>query len=105
CSPPPQPSPARGGGSLPRHLLPPPPQAGEGRGGGAGAPRSKGPHSRCSSIVAIVAQPHRRRSRAVMSTQAMGPATGWSWLARAVNLGRANPKAVIGAIALVALVA
>ncbi|MGJ4730299.1 hypothetical protein [Luteimonas sp. SDU101] len=40
-----------------------------------------------------------------MSTRAMGPATGWSWLARAVNLGRGNPKAVIGAIALVALVA
>ena len=40
-----------------------------------------------------------------MSTRAMGPATGWSWLARAVNLGRANPKAVIGAIAIVALLA
>lgn len=40
-----------------------------------------------------------------MSTRAMGPGTGWSWLARAVNLGRNNPKAVIGAIALVALVA
>ena len=40
-----------------------------------------------------------------MSTRAMGPATGWSWLARAVNLGRSNPKAVIGAIGLVALVA
>lgn len=40
-----------------------------------------------------------------MSTRAMGPATGWSWLARAVNLGRGNPKAVIGGIALVALLA
>ena len=40
-----------------------------------------------------------------MSTRAMGPGTGWSWLARAVNLGRNNPKAVIGGIALVALVA
>jgi hypothetical protein len=40
-----------------------------------------------------------------MSTRAMGPGYGWSWLARAVNLGRGNPKAVIGAIALVALVA
>lgn len=40
-----------------------------------------------------------------MSTRAMGPATGWSWLARAVNLGRNNPRAVIGGIALVALVA
>jgi len=35
----------------------------------------------------------------------MGPGCGWSWLARAVNLGRGNPKAVIGGIALVALVA
>ena len=40
-----------------------------------------------------------------MSTRAMGPGHGWSWLARAVNLGRGNPKAVIGGIALVALVA
>ncbi|MDH7452155.1 hypothetical protein QF205_03540 [Luteimonas composti] len=40
-----------------------------------------------------------------MSTRAMGPATGWSWLARALNLGRGNPKAVIGAIAVVALLA
>ena len=31
---------------------------------------------------------------AVMSTRAMGPGHGWSWLARAVNLGRGNPKAV-----------
>lgn len=40
-----------------------------------------------------------------MSTRAMGPGYGWSWLARAVNLGRQNPKAVIGGIALVALLA
>src|SRR5690606_41508214 len=40
-----------------------------------------------------------------MSTRAMGPATGWSWLARADNPGRGNPKAVIGGIALVALLA
>lgn len=40
-----------------------------------------------------------------MSTRAMGPGYGWSWLARGVNLGRRNPKAVIGALALVALVA
>src|SRR5690606_39964748 len=30
---------------------------------------------------------------------------GWSWLARAVNLGRHNPRAVIGGIALVAALA
>jgi hypothetical protein len=40
-----------------------------------------------------------------MSTRTMGPGAGWSWLARAVNLGRHNPRAVIGAIALVAAVA
>lgn len=40
-----------------------------------------------------------------MSTRTMGPGHGWSWLARAVNLGRGNPKAVIGGIALVALIA
>lgn len=40
-----------------------------------------------------------------MSTRAMGPGAGWSWLARAVNLGRHNPRAVIGGIALVAALA
>jgi len=35
----------------------------------------------------------------------MGPGAGWSWLARAVNLGRHDPRAVIGAIALVAALA
>lgn len=40
-----------------------------------------------------------------MSTRTMGPGAGWSWLARAVNLGRNNARAVIGAIALVAALA
>ena len=40
-----------------------------------------------------------------MSTRTMGPGAGWSWLARAVNLGRHNARAVIGAIALVAALA
>lgn len=40
-----------------------------------------------------------------MSTRTLGPGAGWSWLARAVNLGRHNPRAVIGAIALVAALA
>ena len=40
-----------------------------------------------------------------MSTRTMGPGAGWSWLARAVNLGRSNARAVIGAIALVAALA
>ncbi|TWG92163.1 hypothetical protein L599_000200000350 [Luteimonas sp. J16] len=40
-----------------------------------------------------------------MSTRTMGPGAGWSWLARAVNLGRNNPRAVIGAVAIVAALA
>ena len=40
-----------------------------------------------------------------MSTRTMGPGAGWSWLARAVNLGRNNARAVIGGIALVAALA
>ena len=40
-----------------------------------------------------------------MSTHARSPAAGWSWLKQAVNLGRRNPRAVFGAVALVALVA
>jgi hypothetical protein len=40
-----------------------------------------------------------------MTTKAMGPARGWDWLMRAVNLGRNNPKAIFGAVAWVALVA
>jgi hypothetical protein len=40
-----------------------------------------------------------------MHTHARGPAAGWSWLTQAVNLGRHNPKAVFGAVALLALVA
>ncbi|MHC9083629.1 hypothetical protein ACYX7E_01190 [Luteimonas sp. RIT-PG2_3] len=40
-----------------------------------------------------------------MTTRALGPAAGWSWLAKAINLGRGNPKAVIGAIALLAVIA
>lgn len=40
-----------------------------------------------------------------MHTHANGPAAGWSWLMQAANLGRRNPKAVFGAVALLALVA
>ena len=40
-----------------------------------------------------------------MQTRAMGPAAGWSWLKRAVNLGRNNPGALFGAAALLMLVA
>jgi len=35
----------------------------------------------------------------------MGPAAGWRWLKHGINLGRHNPKAIFGAVALVALVA
>ena len=40
-----------------------------------------------------------------MQTHVKGPAAGWSWLMQAVNLGRNNPKAIFGAVALLALVA
>lgn len=40
-----------------------------------------------------------------MTTRALGPAAGWRWLIQAINLGRNNPKAVFGAVVLVALVA
>jgi hypothetical protein len=39
-----------------------------------------------------------------MATRAMGPGAGWSWLKQAINLGRNNPKAIFGAVALLALV-
>jgi len=35
----------------------------------------------------------------------MGPLSGWRWLARAVNLGGGNPRAVLGGATLLALVA
>lgn len=38
-----------------------------------------------------------------MTTRAMGPAAGWTWLLRAINLGRSNPRAIFGAVALVAV--
>jgi hypothetical protein len=40
-----------------------------------------------------------------MSTRAMGPGAGWRWLKQAINLGRHNPRAIFGAVALLALVA
>lgn len=40
-----------------------------------------------------------------MTTRAMGPGAGWRWLMSAINLGRHNPKAIFGAVALLALVA
>ena len=40
-----------------------------------------------------------------MTTRALGPAAGWRWLKQGINLGRHNPKAIFGAVALVALVA
>ena len=40
-----------------------------------------------------------------MTTRAMGPGAGWSWLKQAINLGRNNPKALFGAAALLMVVA
>lgn len=40
-----------------------------------------------------------------MTTRAQGPAAGLQWLKRGINLGRHNPRAIFGGVALVALVA
>lgn len=40
-----------------------------------------------------------------MTIRNVGAGHGWAWLVQAVNVGRANPRAVYGAIALVALLA
>ncbi|TWH99108.1 hypothetical protein IP90_03199 [Luteimonas cucumeris] len=40
-----------------------------------------------------------------MQMRAMGPGAGWRWLMQGVNLGRNNPKAIFGGVALLALVA
>ncbi|MGV8941114.1 MAG: hypothetical protein ACOH1P_06160 [Lysobacter sp.] len=38
-----------------------------------------------------------------MTTRAMGPMAGIGWLTRALNLGRNNPKAIFGGVALLAI--
>lgn len=40
-----------------------------------------------------------------MQMRAMGPGAGWRWLMQAINLGRNNPKAIVGAAILLILVA
>lgn len=40
-----------------------------------------------------------------MTTRAMGPMAGFHWLKQAINLGGANPRAIIGAAALLMVVA
>ena len=40
-----------------------------------------------------------------MTTRAVSPGSGWRWFRQAINLGRHNPKAVFGAVALLALIA
>ncbi len=40
-----------------------------------------------------------------MTTRAVSPGSGWRWLRQAINLGRNNPKAVFGAVALLAIIA
>lgn len=40
-----------------------------------------------------------------MSTRTNGPAAGWHWLSKAVNLGGGNPRAVLGGAALMMAVA
>ena len=40
-----------------------------------------------------------------MTIRKVGAGHGWTWLVQAVNVGRGNPRAVYGAIAIVALLA
>ena len=40
-----------------------------------------------------------------MTTRAVSPGNAWRWLRQAINLGRNNPRAVFGAVALLALIA
>ena len=40
-----------------------------------------------------------------MTTRAVSPGSGWRWFRQAINLGRNNPKAVFGAVALLAVIA
>lgn len=40
-----------------------------------------------------------------MQTRAMGPGAGWRWLMQGVNLGRHNPKAIFGGVALLIVAA
>ena len=40
-----------------------------------------------------------------MTTRSVGPGHGWNWLARAVNLGSHNPKALLGAAAILLMIA
>lgn len=40
-----------------------------------------------------------------MTTRALGPGAGWSWLKQAINLGSQNPKAIFGAAALLLVIA
>src|SRR5688500_11912826 len=39
-----------------------------------------------------------------MTTRALGPGAGWSWLKQAINLGSQNPMAIFGGAALVFVV-
>lgn len=40
-----------------------------------------------------------------MTTRVVSPGSGWNWVKQAVNLGRSNPKAIFGAVLLLALLA
>lgn len=40
-----------------------------------------------------------------MTTRAVSPGSGWRWFKQAINLGRNNPRAIFGAIALMAVIA
>lgn len=40
-----------------------------------------------------------------MTTRAVSPGSGWRWFRQAIDLGRGNPRAVFGAVALMAVIA
>src|SRR5690606_22050755 len=62
------------------------------------------PGARPSRTMTACPEPQHEAPNA-MSTHARNPAAGWSWLKQAIHLGRGNPRAVFGAVALLALVA
>ena len=39
-----------------------------------------------------------------MTTRAVSPGGGWRWFRQAIDLGRSNPKAIFGAVALLVVV-
>lgn len=58
----------------------------------------------CATARSAPARPSQA-DLSMHTTRALGPGAGLGWLRQAINLGRSNPRAVFGAVALLALVA